>query len=105
MQCSNLQNVDLGDNVTSIEESAFRYCTSLTQITIPQSVVEIGEYAFASSGLTNVIFEDAEGWQICEQDDFLSGVKDMDPEILRDSLSATKYFTLADYSWHSWRKI
>ena len=31
---------------TKIGESAFRYCSSLTSITIPPSVTEIGEYAF-----------------------------------------------------------
>ena len=34
------------DNVTRIEESAFRKCTGLTEVMIPSSVTEIGEYAF-----------------------------------------------------------
>lgn len=40
---------------TSISDSAFTNCTSLTSITIPNSVTSIGEYAFSScSGLTSV---------------------------------------------------
>ena len=42
-------------NVTSIGESAFKDCTGLTSVTIPNSVTSIGNYAFHScSGLTSI---------------------------------------------------
>ena len=41
-------------SVTSIGESAFRECSGLTSITIPNSVTSIGEFAFAVTGLTNI---------------------------------------------------
>ena len=42
-------------NVTSISEGAFRYCSSLTSITIPSSVTSIGDWAFSGcSGLTDI---------------------------------------------------
>ena len=41
--------------ITEIGTSAFRYCSSLTEVTIPNSVTEIGSYAFYEcSGLTEV---------------------------------------------------
>lgn len=41
--------------VTGIGEGAFRFCGSVTRVTIPTSVTNIGDEAFAScSGLTNV---------------------------------------------------
>ena len=41
-------------SVTSIGNKAFYYCTGLTSVTIPSSVITIGEYAFAHSGLTTI---------------------------------------------------
>ena len=41
--------------VTSIGDEAFRYCDSLTRVTIPSSVTSIGDHAFSScDSLTNI---------------------------------------------------
>ncbi len=53
--CSGLTSVTIPDSVTSIENSAFEDCTGLTNITIPDSVTSIGSSAFEGcAGLTNV---------------------------------------------------
>ena len=44
--CTSLTSVTIPDSVTSIGYYAFRNCTSLTSITIPDSVTSIGYYAF-----------------------------------------------------------
>ena len=50
-----LKDLTIGDNVTSIESYAFSYCSSLTSITIPEGVTSIGEYAFCQcSSLTSI---------------------------------------------------
>ena len=53
--CSGLTSVTIPNSVTSIGSSAFSGCSGLTSVTIPNSVTSIGEYAFIGcSGLTSV---------------------------------------------------
>lgn len=53
--CSNLKSVIIPDKVTSIGDSAFEGCTDLTNITISDSVTEIGNYVFKGcNNLKNV---------------------------------------------------
>ena len=53
--CFSLTSVTIPTSVTSIEYEAFDLCSSLTSVTIPNSVTSIGNYAFQScSSLTSV---------------------------------------------------
>ena len=53
--CTSLTSVTIPESVTSIGEYAFCGCTSLTSVTIPESVTSIGEYAFCDcTNLTSV---------------------------------------------------
>ncbi|MBQ7383533.1 MAG: leucine-rich repeat domain-containing protein [Clostridia bacterium] len=49
-----LVSIDIPDKITSIGDSAFAGCSSLTSIDIPDSVISIGKEAFRSAGLTKV---------------------------------------------------
>ena len=54
-ECSSLTSITIPESVTSIEGEVFCDCTSLTSITIPESVTSIGYHAFWScTGLTSV---------------------------------------------------
>ena len=54
--CTSLTFVSLGNSVTSIGERAFYRCTKLPSITIPKSVTSIGQRAFYScDSLSSVI--------------------------------------------------
>ena len=54
--CSSLTSVVIPNSVTSIEEGAFSGCSGLTSVTIPNSVTSIGDDAFRNcTGLKNVI--------------------------------------------------
>lgn len=63
-ECISLTNIVLPE-VSSIEEEAFYYCTSLTTITIPSSVETIGDYAFYNCNCITIYCEtesEPSGW-------------------------------------------
>ncbi len=51
--CTSLTSITIPDSVTTIGNHAFSNCTSLTSITIPDSVTSIGDSAFYNTGYTN----------------------------------------------------
>ena len=54
-RCTSLTSVTIPNSVTSIGTQAFYYCTSLTSVTIPDSVTSIGKSAFYNcTSLTSV---------------------------------------------------
>ena len=56
--CSSLTSVTIGDSVTSIGNYAFSSCSGLTSITLPDSVTSIGREAFCRcSSLTSITFQ------------------------------------------------
>ncbi len=52
--CASLNNVEFGEGVTRIPANLFNSCVGLTEVKIPESVAEIGEHAFAFSGLVEI---------------------------------------------------
>ncbi len=60
--CVSLTDITIPDDVKSIGWSAFYGCESLTNITIPNSVTSIGKYAFNEcSSLTSIVVESSNG--------------------------------------------
>ena len=59
-QCSSITSVTIPNSVTEIGERAFEYCESLTSVTIPDSVTTIGYGAFRyCESLTSVTIPDS----------------------------------------------
>lgn len=54
-KCRNLKNIVIPEGVVSIGAGAFYGASSLTSVSLPKSLTEIGDKAFGSSGLTAVV--------------------------------------------------
>jgi len=60
VECTSLTRITIPNSVTSIGDSAFIDCTSLTGVTIPNSVTSIGDGAFVGcTGLTGITIPDS----------------------------------------------
>ena len=58
--CTRLTAITIPDGVTSVGDGAFQSCTSLTSITIPDGVTSIGQRTFRyCTGLTNIAIPDS----------------------------------------------
>ena len=70
--CTSLTSVTIPDGVTSIGGGAFNGCTSLTSITIPDSVMSIGDWAFEGTALLDkqtTTVKYADSWVVdCDSD-------------------------------------
>ncbi|MDD4290641.1 MAG: leucine-rich repeat domain-containing protein [Clostridia bacterium] len=103
--CSSLTQITLEENsrLTTIGSYAFYGCSSLTQITIPSSVTSIGSYAFyGCSSLTQIVFEDTEYWfRTTSSSDFENKINGTFTDLSNPTDNAN-YFksTYANYGWY-----
>ena len=71
LDCTSLTSVTIPDSVTSIGDDAFCYCDRLTSVTIPDSVTSIGDHAFSSCTSLTSIDVDQNSTKYCSVDGVL----------------------------------
>ena len=73
--CSSLTNITIPDTVTTIEDGAFQACSGLISISIPDSVTRIGKYAFIKcSSLASITIPDG---LTCLDDNIFQGCSNL----------------------------
>ena len=53
--CVSLQNVEISNKVTTLQEYTFDGCTSLTQLVLPESLKTIESYALSKTGIKELV--------------------------------------------------
>ena len=99
--CGSLSNVTLSKNLTTIPASTFKLCSSLKNIDVPDAVTTIGSEAFRQSGLRKISL--GSGLQSIDWGTFLN-CSDLNaincrstvpPTCLSDNVFATSHYTQA----------
>ena len=100
--CEDLVSVEFADvsnNLTSIGDYAFQYCTSLTSIYLPYSLTAIGIQAFGEcSSLTDVEFGRLTGWKLKEKPTW-SALISVDVGDITDRPAEILTTTYVNYYW------
>lgn len=91
--CTQLTSVEIPDSATSIGEDAFWSCSSLTTATIGSDINFIGENAFSFGGLTSAMFKNKNGWK--------AGDTEINSNDLATPATAATYLkdTYRSYDW------
>ena len=98
--CSSLTSITIPDSVTTIGYYAFGLCSSLTSVTIPDSVTTIGDYAFYDcDNLASITFADTNNWYHTSNNNYTNGIA-ID---VTDSAQNATYFTSIYYD-EDWYK-
>ena len=103
--CDSLTSVTIEGTVTEIGEDAFYNCKGLTNVVIGDGVTNIGRYAFSGcSALTSVEFKNTTGWSCSTSATATSGTS-INETALANQTTAVRYLTSStSYSGYYWKR-
>ena len=94
-------SITISDCVTFIGWSAFEDCSGLRSLTLPESITKIEHFAFRGcDNLTNVVFENTNGWWYANDSDPTSGTEILAADLQNPEIAAT-YLT-STYRYYHW---
>ena len=94
--CSSLTSITMPESITSIEDAAFSHCSLLTSITIPESVTSIGDSAFYDcSSLQSVTIPDS---VISIEDNAFAECSSLQSITIPDSVTSIGMYAFEDCS-------
>ena len=99
--CESLQSVIIGSGVQSIGKFAFAQCSSLQRVIIGNNVQSIERSAFDLCPLSEVTFENKNGWYVTKTESATSGT-DISATDLEDEGTAAMYFKDTYYDYYYW---
>lgn len=113
---SKLTNIVIPEGVTSIGEECFKYCTKLTDITLPMSMSSFGQYAVSNSAIVRVHIQEDYLESYCKRfirydyenifpagnnAMFYVGGKPINPLVISESVSEIRNSNFANYGGDS----
>lgn len=74
-----IESVVIAQGVTTIDDNAFRNCSNLKTLTLPDSIAEIGHYTLSGCNVDSLYYNgDVKGWlSVYFRSNFLSPVKEL----------------------------
>jgi hypothetical protein len=88
-------SITLPEEISSIDEDAFKRCTDLTQITLPSEITSIGDAAFFGTGLTQITLPQKltsigrSAFESCENLSFVTCLAEHPPYLGKDAFKNT----------------
>lgn len=104
-----IESVVIGQGVTTIDDNAFRNCSNLKTLTLPDSIAEIGHYTLSGCNVDSLYYNgDVKGWlSVYFRSNFLSPVKELyiNDDLISDLYIPDGISKIPDYAFEGYSAL